>query len=729
MTHRHALLCVVAVFSFQSGLVQASEAVASSEATSNAAPATELEGIVVTAQRRAEREQDVPITITQISVETMKQANITDLSDLVKVTPGASFDDTLAYISPTLRGVGTSIFVPGGGTNVGIYVDGFYSPAPASQDFELMNVDNIEVLKGPQGTLFGRNTTGGAILVNTAKPSTDTTVIAEASYGSYNAQKYQVYATTGLTDKIAVDIAGQLSKGDGWVTNLYSHNPDAGAYDNYNVRAGISYQVTDDLSLLFRYEHSRLNDPTSLLSNEGFFVNGHSATLASSLAGNILATRPGQISESVPLINNDVTDAYQLTGNLDMGFAGLTSYTQFRSDTDLMYYSLDYSNLALASLYTLDHSREVTQELLLNSKPGSRLQYTGGLFYFDWHEGYEPAGFAPGGVQNPPTPYPEYVVASVDSKSIAGYGDATYQVGDNLFLTGGLRYTHDEVLNAYQYFVGGVAVFPPNMSTNNVTPRGVVRYQLNNESSVYASVSEGYKAAIYNVTAGGAGAATPILPEKIRAYEVGYKYAAQAFAVNLASFFYNYTNEQVQTARLVSGAPLPLILNAAASHIYGIDADSRYQFNKNFSVNVAAEWLHARYTNFPLASSLEFPSLAGTFTNASGLALERAPNFSGNVGAAYTTPIAGGKFVLSGNAYYTTKYYMDLADQIPQGAYATLDARAEWTDPSDRWTLAVAGKNLTDREYLKSIFQAAGLGIGAVWAAPREIEGSVRVKF
>src|SRR5258706_9806618 len=131
---------------------------------------TNLSEVVVTAQRREERAVDVPITITSISAEQLAAANITQISDIASVTPALRFDRENTWVQPTIRGVGTALVTSGGGANVGIYVDGFYSPNPLAAEFELLNVTGIQVLKGPQGTLFGRNTTGGAILVSTARP-------------------------------------------------------------------------------------------------------------------------------------------------------------------------------------------------------------------------------------------------------------------------------------------------------------------------------------------------------------------------------------------------------------------------------------------------------------------------------------------------------------------------------------------------------------------------------
>ena len=147
--------------------------------------------IVVTAQRRDERSVDVPVTVTSLSAATLETANVQDLSDIAKVTPGLRFDFASGYSQPTIRGVGTAVVSSGAVGNVGIYVDGFYSPNPIATDMQLLKLRSIQVLKGPQGTLFGRNTTGGAILVQTADPSTDTQAEAKASYGRFNEFKAQ----------------------------------------------------------------------------------------------------------------------------------------------------------------------------------------------------------------------------------------------------------------------------------------------------------------------------------------------------------------------------------------------------------------------------------------------------------------------------------------------------------------------------------------------------------
>ena len=180
--------------------------------------------IIVTAQRREEAQVDVPISITSLGAETLTAANVQQLSDIATVTPALRFDSQNQFVQPTIRGIGTSITTSGGGSNVGIYVDGFYSPNPAEADFELLNVESIQVLKGPQGTLFGRNTTGGAILVDTADPSFATRAIGKASYSRFDQFRTQGYVTTGLSDSIAVDLEGLYARGDDFRTNLAHGN-------------------------------------------------------------------------------------------------------------------------------------------------------------------------------------------------------------------------------------------------------------------------------------------------------------------------------------------------------------------------------------------------------------------------------------------------------------------------------------------------------------------------
>ena len=210
-------------------------------------------GIVVTAQRREEKAKDVPIALTTITAEALGQGDVQQLSDISKLTPALRFDNYGGFVQPTIRGVGTAVSASGAGSNVGIYIDGFYAPNPLSADFQLLSVESVTVLKGPQGTLFGRNSTGGAIQVTTSDPSHDAHGVAEVSYGRFNSQKDQAYVTGGLSDTIAVDLTGLYRKGNGYIRNITTGNAKDGAYEAWSVRAGLKLDVSDSASFLLRY--------------------------------------------------------------------------------------------------------------------------------------------------------------------------------------------------------------------------------------------------------------------------------------------------------------------------------------------------------------------------------------------------------------------------------------------------------------------------------------------
>jgi iron complex outermembrane receptor protein len=704
-----------------------------------ATAAEDVESIIVTAQRRAERLQDVPITIASISSDTMRKMNVTQLSDISKVTAGVRFDARSSFITPSIRGISTNIIFAGGGSLIGVYLDGFYAPALKASDIALMNVEGVQVLKGPQGTLFGRNVTGGAILVTTTKPSSTTKAVAEVAYGSYDSQRYQGYVTTGLSDKVAADFAINYTKSNGWVKNIANGDTHVGRNHDTTLRAGVNFEVSDNFSALVRYSHESKSDPSPTLQS-AYILNGEAACARCSNAGSITATRFGEIAADEPLKYVFSSDAYQLTLNWDVGFADLTSYTQYRRDRGNQHYSLDYTNTTATpafqglALSILDENRTTSQEFLVTSKPGSRLQWTAGLFYFDWW-----SEFAYVGANATPNPIPPYALSSASgarNQSYAAYGEAVYEVVDSLFVTAGLRYTHDNFKDGY-YKVGaaGVPVIAPNVPTSAVTPRGIIRYQITPDSSTYVSVSKGYKAAIINV---GGQSTAKVNPESLWAYEVGYKYAASGVGLNLSGYYYNYKNQQLQQSRLVNGITSTLIVNAASSKMYGIDADFHYAITDDFEVNLGGEWSHARYSNFPNAPGITITrngagvpiAYPTVLVNASHLPMSKAPDWSGNLGAAYTIrdAINGGQVVLSGNLYYTSKIYFDLSAQIPQKAYALLDLRAEWTDASERYSVAVSGKNVTNHHYYSQAGTNA-LGVGAVWAAPAIFEGSFRVKW
>ncbi|MGE3692237.1 MAG: TonB-dependent receptor [Novosphingobium sp.] len=750
---------VVAAMAGASALIWAAPALAQDSGAS-----ADDDEIIVTAQRRDEKSLDVPVTVNTLSAAAIETANVQDLSDIAKVTPGLRFDFASGYSQPTIRGVGTSVTSSGAVGNVGIYIDGFYSPNPIVSDFQLLKLRSIQVLKGPQGTLFGRNTTGGAILVQTADPSTDSSGEARISYGRYNEVRGQAYATFGLAENVAMDVEGSYSRGDGFLTNI-SNNQRVGKYENWSTRVGLKADL-GNVSVLLRYIHSEVDDPTSVLTGSyrdldttpgQVYVNpvlgGAPVPFRINQGAPFFAT-PGEITFNPDQVAsgsaaNDQqffrskSNIVQATIKADLGFANLTSYTQYRKEDADSRIEGDHSGTEVFDIGLPNDNSTFTQELLLTSKAGSRLQWTGGLFYVRNRDTYRVYfDYLPAfGINGRCC---EFGSSSV-SESFAAYFDATYEISPKFFITAGGRYAYDKQSNVYSIaaFVAPPANTPSQAEYDQVngshfTPRVVLRYKPSDEASLYASWSRGYKAAFLDLGGGlQPNVNDAVSPEKIDAYEFGVKYDNRRISFEGAFFYYDYKDLQVslyQSARAV-------IINAATSKVYGIDAQARFNITDKFSVNVGGTWLHARYKRFnnapvytpclmiPLSdpnsacyadpnSPIFAQSFPITGTLLTDSPMQRSPDFTGNIGARYKTDLGGGELTLSGNLYYTSKFYFGPSGvQFPQKGYEVLSLRAQWVDPSDHFMVAVFGDNVTNNRYMTGV-QYTNNGIGANWSKP-----------
>lgn len=675
--------------------------------------------IVVTAQRRVELSRDVPISITTLASEDLQRANVDELRDIPRITPALRFDNNGAFTQPTIRGIGTSVTNPGAGANVGIYIDGFYSPNPLAADIQLMNLKNIQVLKGPQGTLFGRNTTGGAILITTGDPQLEPGLKAEISYARFNAQRYQAYATTGLSENIAFDVEGLVRKGDGFIRNTVTGNDRQGAYQNWSVRTGLKFTLGDSASLLLRYGHSDIDDPTQVAA--GAFERDGRVYSSGVARGGIAATQRRDVSLGSPAFFKLKSDTFQATGSLNLGFADLTSYTQYRKDRVQQRIDLDYSSAPVFQLSIPGTDKTFTQEFLFSGHQAERLKWTAGLFYFD-NSSHFPGNRA----SQSNGPFNLISGSGTTTRSYAVFADVTYEVVDRLFLTGGLRFSRDQVVDAFLVDLAtGARVPVPSAKSNRVIPRAVIRYEISPNASAYASFSRGFKAGILNPL--GTAELQYIKPETVTAYEAGLKYGRGALSLDLAAYYYDYKN--IQIASRDGGQNL--LTNAADSRIYGMEAQFRYQFDDHFQLSGGAAYTNARYKNFPTApfyDQLANGIFAIVARDASGNPLQRAPDFTANLGARYAIDVAGGEAALSGNWYNTSRIYFDPSRQFAQKGYNLLGAKVEWTDPSDRFTVAAFVENLTDEHYRVQA-NANAFGVASVWGQPRTFGVSLRTQL
>ncbi len=684
-----------------------------------------IEEVTVTAQRRTERSLEVPISITALSAEQLGQGDVQQLSDIMKLTPGLRFDDTGGFAQATIRGVGTAVTVAGSGSNVAVYADGFYSPNQVSANAELLNTESVQVLKGPQGTLFGRNATGGAILVTTREPSSEGRVELQTDYGSYNDQRYQLYATGGPSEAFAMDIGAVMRRGDGYLDNIITGSDTDGRYESSAVRVGVKVEASDRTTVLLRLNQSTAYD-NSFIAYNAFEKDGFVYSTAA-FRGAEVAYEPHKVSNGYKPRFNTSAEAAQLTIKHDMEFALLTSYTQYREEDSTHYFDFDASALDLYK-FIFDVREEIfTQEFLLASQGDSRLQWTTGLFYFTNETVYENNRDSTDG-----SPWTRNGGSGVTANSIAIFGDVTYALLDNLYLTIGARYSEDEITDAY--FLDEVTLAPiavPDIDDNTVTPRVALRYEPNENSSVYASYSEGFKSGILNV-GGGTLTDIEVKPEEIRAYEIGYKYSAGPLMLDLAAYYYDY--KDLQVASYVGATSV--IENAADSTVQGVEGQLRYAVSDRLQIAVGGAYMEAEYDSFQnsqvwtqcttpvFCEGIFLPS----YEEASGKQMQRSPKFTGTLSVNYAMDLAGGALDLSGTLYHTSAFYFDSSERYKQDGYQLLSLRGEWTSPSERYSIAVYGDNLTDEEYRTQVLPQF-YGALSTWGAPRTFGVSLGLNF
>ena len=650
-----------------------------------------LDEIVVTAQKRTEEVVNVPISINVVSSSGLHDAAITSVSDLAQVVPGIRIDESGPYSQPSIRGVSSVVAGPGFAANIATYVDGFYHPDPLGNDISFFDTDSVQVLKGPQGTLFGRNTTGGAFLLTTLSPSFTPAVEAQVSYGNYNETHESLFATAPINEVIAFSISGHYDRSDGFDHNIVT-NQREGDMDGGAVHAKLLYAPNEDTAITLAIEHSHLNDPNGFL----YSVYKGESDGPIYFPGTAVTSQRGQVANNDPdLYVNDTTAGY-LTGKFNIGPVKLASYTGYQYiDVSALSFDLDATAAPFGALSFPEVDRIFTQEFDLSGTEG-RIDWVTGLFYMHQRalQDYYITSTAAGSNDH---------ISNTGQtiNAYAGFADVTYKIADSLFLTAGGRYGVDQ-LSALTEFAPTFSPFTPHHTFDRVDGRVVLRYQFDPSSNVYASVNRGSKAGSFNSSSGDP---QPVSPEHIMAYEVGYKVAKSTWSFETAAFDYEYKDMQV-TEYIGNVAN---DVNAAAARIYGAEGDLTIKLTKELRINAGAAYTHGKYLSFDNGERYTFSPISGVITtpgsSASGNPTERTPKFSGDVAVIYQRELPDGTLNFTTSFAYQSKIDFDPFGDTYEDGYGLLNLRAAWTEPGDHWTVAVYGKNVTDKKYLLQVNQ------------------------
>jgi iron complex outermembrane recepter protein len=747
---RVALLCVVALPS--SALAQAAPTTDGSVA-GTAKPAADVPAgaigsgdIVVTAQRRSERLRDVPISITAIPQQTLIAAGVNSTVDIQRLTPGVQLPFYGGFLQPAIRGISSAGAGLGDSSNVAVYVDGIYQPSESGQLIDLPDVQQVEVLKGPQGTLYGQNAAGGAIIVNTLAPSFDLTGRLSASYGNYDDKSVRGYVSGPIVaDVVAVSLAGAFEDRGGFNRDLLRGGHDGGLNSKL-LRGRVLLKPTGNLSLTFGGYYSRRLD-------NGIYAGqpigpGTPLGYAFADAFGIPIAKPDAPHE---FALNDVptteikTYGFNLLGKLDLDFGTISTVSAYADVKVHDIADADYTAVNLGSVSDLTiKNRSFIQEVNFTSRKLGRLSVSAGLFFLALKESYAPdtfVGYSTDAITAYPTiAMPAYTLAEYGfnrKRSYAAFVELGYDLTDNLNLTVGGRYSYETQQTAYNHQdvlgpgVGDTLIPDPRgkVAFKRFTPRATIRYALTATQNVYASYSQGFKSGYVNAADSPIPPLTaPVKPEKVFAYEVGYKgRPTSAIAINIAAFYYDYKDLQVYTY----APPLEYYRNAASARIKGIDGDITFTVSRDLTFTAGGAYLDAHYLKFPNAVSYVPNALGFGYDvealDVSGNRLPRAPKFSGNASINYGFDTSAGRIGAFINGTYNSGISYDAAGTVKQGAYALLDAQVSFSPDALKGLRFVAwGKNLTNHNYLSSVLESQFV-LGGSYADPRTY--GVRVEF
>ena len=671
-----------------------------------------LEDIVVTANRRNENLQKVPISIQSITATSLAQAGVASTIDIGSKVAGFTVQQSGNGLQPHIRGVGTTDVVAGNESAVATYVDGIYISAMSGAMLGLNNIAQVDVLKGPQGTLFGRNATGGVVNVRTKDPTQKLGLDVSATYGNFNTASGSLYVTGGLSNNLAADFAAYgLYQADGFGKNLFNGR-DVGRTREYSLRTKWLWTPTDTLTVRVAADKSHIdNDAYSAYSPvPGTSLNDPDAPVGTP---GILVAKPNNqwdIDHPAQPYWRFGQQGVSLTAELETGFAKITTITALRSSEKNLGWELPERPLPASREFAgwKERSHQFSQELQIASLPGSKISWVAGAFYLHSNTGYDPffllgpdLGLGPdGGIQ-------WTAFAKTDAGAL--YAQTTIPIFTDTHLTAGFRYSIERKA------VSGVMSFSPASlgipdiitDAHKVFKKPTWRISLDHQFTPdllgYVSYNRGFKSGIYNTIPPGGPGAQPVEPETIDAYEAGFK--SELFdhrvRLNVAGFLYDYKNIQVD----IYTAAAAIIESAKAARIYGVDFELTAKPTDRFTLDVSGAYVHDRFTDFPHGSiSTELPvALGGGRTvafdqNLNGRRIPYTPDWTVNVGATYEIPVRDGKVVLNGNYSYQSVIYAGPDNTYGQPGYSNINAQVSWKLDSGI-EIGLWGKNLTNNAH------------------------------
>ncbi len=676
-----------------------------------------LEEVTVSAQRRDETIQSVPVSVTAIDPGVIARRQIVDTKQIVFNVPNLTGNSNVGQSTATtffMRGVGTTENLATADTSVGLYVDDIYIARQAVNNFNLADIERIEVLRGPQGTLYGRNTNGGAIKVVTKKPSAEPELAVRGSYGNYSRWDLKLSGNTPITDKLFVRANFLTQQGDGYIRNT-TLGKDVNDLDYLGGRIALRALPSDNIDISFVVDYSRDETNGNYASDIGSVLRPSTGDLRRAVAGN---DSRGDAKTSGASLNM----AWQISEAMT-----LTSITGLRNTEQDLNIELSDQPVSFYTLLQLQESEQLSQEFQLSADLTDSLRFVGGVYYFDESSEVFMTDLTRTSAVAAQSRFTKDF--DVDIESYAGFGQLEWQVGAFTLLAAARYTSEDRSLDIVQtssvpgplfnYDTAALRArqaagqnISPDRSFSDTTPKFGINWQIDEDLFAYASYTEGFRSGGWTGRAFNVTQYINFNPENVESIEVGLKTTLAGGRVrwNTSVFSMDYTD--LFNTLTIAGV---FTVQTADATIEGVESEFTWR---------ATNWLD-------LFANLGYLDTKYQGTRPANLApdLQRAPQLQAKLGFSIERPLAAGSLLLNADAFYTDEYLVSPANLaftaplLPRGVAETGDFTLvnasvgyRWND--DRYEISASCTNCLDEEYFEG-----GTYIGAyagVWTgAPR----------
>ena len=695
--------------------------------------------IVVTARRTEERLQRVPASVSAFNERTLDRIQAADPTGLQGAVPNLNIVQGRGSSNATniyIRGVGQPDALQTFDPAVGVYIDDVYLSRIRGTQLDLLDIERIEVLRGPQGTLYGKNTIGGAFKVITRKPGQDVRINGTVAIGSYNQFELRGAASGPLSDQFALGFAMMRATRDGFVED-YRNDREYNDRDTIGARAALAFTPSDRLRVDISGDHTedyaKLNVGQPINSLKSLFLLPLPVTHNLEEDGyDFEGTTTDGLPNRTRLTHSGVsgTIAYDLTDALT-----LKSITAYRKLDTADYIDIDATEYEVGDVFVGVDQKQLSQELQLAYNFGS-VSGVAGLYYLKEDVGSHQEAYADDYVRPVFTAFTRFIDDDLETRSVAAYANATLPLTAQLRLSAGLRYTHErKEYDRITYTVinngapGGFYEFNPSGSWSDLSPSLSVDYQINPDVMLYGRAAKGFKSGGFNGRANTPNASTEYEPETVWSYEAGFKSRiASQLTLNGALFHNNYRDFQARVGTseldpILGASPVLSVLNAGKLRIRGAELEAAWTPLAGLLLDSQIGYLDAEYEEF---EDIRFPGGSRAFQTPAF-----SPKWTMRFGGQYAFALgSAGSLTVSGQSRYRSRAALAVdstfvnyptigspgigttneVEGLFQNSYWLHDARIVWENPSKRLAIGLYGNNLTDKAYKTDAQEFSSVG-------------------